>query len=113
MHPQEEYRQRIANEVSATALYISVLRAHLEQIQDELARDLTAIHATYDDRTESAGAGEDALQRLSRRIEVQRELTHLLRPYETLQHEIDKLLEQLARATANIEAIPAQMARDA
>jgi hypothetical protein len=112
MHPQE-YRQRLEMEVSATTLYISILRSHLNQIKDEIATDVKGIHAAYEERMELGGGGEDALHRLSKRLEVQRELNGLIQPYESLQYEIDKLLEQLEKARGNMEAMIARMAEEA
>jgi hypothetical protein len=105
MHPYQEYRHRLATEVSAATLSVSLLRARLHQIKDEIAQEMKAIHDDYEERIEFAAGRDDALLRLSKRVEIQRELDDLIQPYEALQREIDKLLEQLAKASANIEAI--------
>jgi hypothetical protein len=77
----------------------------LHQIKDEMAADVKDIQATYEGRLESAGGRRHALDRLARRLEVQRQLDSLIQPYEALQYEIDRLLEDLERATMNVEAI--------
>jgi chromosome segregation ATPase len=99
-------------EVSATALCVSILQSHLQQITDEITAEVKAIHTDYEERIEFAGGRQDALQRLSRRLEVQQELNSLTRPYETLQHEVDKLSEQLGKARTNIEAIMSRAAEE-
>jgi len=66
MHSHQEHRHRLSTEVSATILYVSILQSHLQQITDEIATQVQAIHADYDERIEFAGGREDALRRLSR-----------------------------------------------
>jgi len=105
MYLQEEYQQRLEMEISATSHYVSILRSHLHQIKDEIAADVKDIQATYEGRLESAGGRREALDRLARRLEVQRQLDSLIQPYEALQYEIDRLLEDLERAAVNVEAI--------
>jgi chromosome segregation ATPase len=113
MHPHQEYRDRLEMEVSATTQYVSILRSHLQQIKDEIAIDMKAIHAGYEERIEFAGGHEDALRRLSKRLEVQQELSSLIQPYEALQYEIDKLLEQLEKARTNMQAIVGRLGEEA
>jgi chromosome segregation ATPase len=108
-----EQQQRLEMEVLATTGYVAILRSHLHQIKDEIAREVKGIQAAYEVRLESAGGKADALHRLSRRLEVQRELDSLIQRYETLKYEIDKLLEDMERATANMEAITGRMAEGA
>ena len=105
MYLQEEYQQRLEMEISATSHYVSILRSHLHQIKDEITADVKDIQATYEGRLESAGGRREALDRLARRLEVQRQLDSLIQPYEALQYEIDRLLEDLERAAVNVEAI--------
>jgi chromosome segregation ATPase len=108
MYPQEEYQQRLEMEISATGQYVSILRSHLHQIKDEIAAEVKDIQATYQGRLASAGGRRDALDRLARRLEVQRQLDSLIQPYEALQYEIDRLLQDLERASAHVEAIQPQ-----